>query len=702
MNYFKKFLMLFKVLSLLILISIDSSEIDFSSNIINIYDDHLISLEQACLLFPQTVSEIELKKQLSINSALKDLEIITKILPENRTFNNSIKAYDVAEERFNIILHSLNVLRLLHPSNEIRSAVQNSLIEMKSFYIDAFTNKHIYNVFREYEENRYKIENLNEEENYYFQQKLKLFNHEGLNLQEDKLKEIQILKKEITNLELEFQKNINNDKTFIKVDEDSLVGCDELFLKKLDKDSSQYYLKCDYSTANEVLNHCDNEKTRKEFFIAFNNRAYPANKEVFEKLIAKRDEFAKKLGFISYADFDLNDQMAQSTEIVYNFISDLQEKISRKTIDEFEDLKRYFSNEIFIKNNKIEQWNYNYLKTNYKQKRFQVNDREIDNYFPLENTIDKMLLIFQKFLNLEFKKVQLNNLWDEDIFAIEIYKKNDQNAFAYVFLDLFPRENKYPSACTIKIISALKCVDNKQQIPSVHFLIANFPKSINNHPSLLKLRDVQTLFHEFGHVMHAIFGQTELAGFSGTSVKSDFVEVPSMLFQEWLNDIEILQLISSHYITGKSIPENLINSIIELNKIEKRDFILLQGVLALTSLEYFDRRSRKDFDEIIQYYWNKYIPCVQFDSAIHYYASWSHLANYRYAAKYYSYLWSEVLAIDIFTTIKKNGLLNPEIGQKLIDTILSKGGSKDPNILLKDFLDREIDNKSIFKYIGVN
>lgn len=655
----------------------------------------LSSLDDICALFAKNVYDIKAKKNRAFVQAQKVLAAIEGVNSTDRTFDNTVRAFDKIEDQFEIVVGSLDVIQNLHPDDSMRTSAHHAVVEMKEFSIDAFFNKAVYKAFKAYKDNAYQTELLGDEERYYFQNKMQSFSRHGFDLPEEQFEELKRVKKEISQLELEFQKNINDDKSFIIASRDELSGCRDVFINQLKPDETGHYiLTCDGFTVHEILNYCTVAKTRKNLWEMFNNRAYPTNRAVLEALIAKRGELAEKLGFDSYTAFDLDDQMIETPDRAKDFVEDLHKKVSPKVELEFAQLCSDLPEGVLVEDGKLDLWNLGYASAYYKQKHFKLDEREIAQYFPLEATVEGLFSVYQKFLDLEFKKVSPDGVWD-DVFAVEICKRGNSQPLAYVFFDIYSRANKFPSACASKVVSA-----SKLQRPSAYFLIANFPKPSKSTPTLLRHDEVVTLFHEFGHVMHAILGQTEMAGFAGTAVKRDFVEVPSMLFEQWAWDAAILQMISSHYETKKPLPKTLIDQLVELKQFDSGNLIQQQCVLSLLSLDLFSGSLQRDLDGIFQDY-EKYFPHIRYNSAEHFYASWVHIAQSRYGAKYYGYLWSRMLAHDIFATIKKYGVLNPKMGKKLTDTILGKGGSKDPNMLLVDFLGREPNNKAFINDIGV-
>lgn len=651
-------------------------------------------------LFPKSVDDVNRRVDLALQEAKKELDKIIKLDDKSRSFNNTARALDRVENQFSVVSSGISVCEQVNPNKAIRDSCYQAAIKMSEFAVDAFLNVDLYKAFKSYIQGNAKKELLNDEEKYFLKEVMQEFIRSGLNLPEDELAQVKKLQKELSELSLSFNRNVALDNSFIEVGEDALKGVDPHFIKQLETTKVGKKVRCDYPTRSEVLKHCFIENTRQQLSLAFSNRAYPVNKKVLLQIISKRDELAKRLGFKSYTDFDLDNQMVKSTKIATNFIIDLAKKVEKKEQEEFERFCSDLPADVKLTNGKLDPWNVAYVKEYYKKKHFDLDDRQIAEYFTMEDTVDGIFEIYQEFLGLEFKLLKPKGLWHKDVTLIQILKKDSNIIQGYIFLDLYPRDNKYSHACMASVFPALKTED-EVAVPSVSVVIANFPKSTKERPSLLKHNDVITFFHEFGHAMHHLLGRTELVHFSGTETKSDFVEVPSQMFEEWMWDKKMLAKISKHYKTGDSLPENLIDKMIELKRFDSGGFVQIQCNYSLLSLAYFLPGAEKDVDKIMQDLHAQYIKNVRFEPKGHFYASFGHLVSGLYGAKYYSYMWAKVFALDLFDAIRKYGLLDHKIGQKLINKVLGKGGSVDPNVLLRDFLGREPNQDAFLKDIGI-
>jgi len=402
--------------------------------------------------------------------------------------------------------------------------------------------------------------------------------------------------------------------------------------------------------------------------------------------------------------------MAKNPEIAKTFLESLHEKASKKAQTEFKKLCCDLPESVELTilrqaplqklgtqqddRGKINAWDLNYVKNQFKKKHFNIDAQKIAEYFPAEKTIKKLLTIYGTFLNLKFEVSEIQNLWHEDTTLITVYNKSNNKLLGYLIVDMHPRKNKYGHACQMTIVPAIK-----EQGPCLAIVVANFPKSTATKPSLLQLKDVETFFHELGHALHAILGRTAIASFSGTHVKTDFVEIPSQMLEEWLSDKTILKKISSHYQTGEPLDDTTIENILKLKQFDSGDFLQRQCYLSILALEYFAPGADKNPKELRAHLINKMRPQIAYDENDNMYASFGHLSGY--GAKYYSYMWSKVYALDMFSKIKEYGLLNPEIGQRYVDEVLAKGGSVDPNILIKNFLERKPSQQAFLQDLGI-
>lgn len=651
-------------------------------------------------LFPQTVTEIETRTELLIERITKKITTLIAIPVKEKTFENTVRAFDeIVGGDFVQERDALGALSYVSTDAAVREASQKASIELGQFALKMFLhNIELYDTFKAYVEGNRKQEQLTQEQAYFVDEQMRSFKRSGLDLPKEQRDKIADIQNKLTQLTSDFDFAINGDKTKVNLTRDELVGVDEDLIATLPKnDDGTYAVGVDYPTYHAVVEHCTNGRTREKMFVAFRNRAYPQNIPVLEEIIAQRDELAHLLGFTSFAAYSLDDEMVRTVERAETFLDDLIAKAKIKETKEFQKLTQELPQGVVLSpQGKMYPWDKAFTRERYKEKHFKLDDRKVSEYFPTEKTLQGLLAIYEKFFSLEFKDVPVVGLWDPEVRMLHVVHKPSGAMLGYLLLDIYPRANKYSHACHMTIVPA----HNKEGAIPVSVVIANFPKATASKPALLKLADVRTFFHEFGHALHALFGRTEMKLFAGTNTKTDFVEMPSQMLEEWLWDKSIVKNLSSHYQTGEHMPDDMLHAIIELKNFSTGDTVLQQAFYALLSLEYYKEGKKKDTTQILHNLCARVLSNTECSQDDHMQAAFGHLTSY--GARYYGYMWSKVFALDLFEQIKQVGLLNPTIGTKYVDTVLSKGGSKDPNELLKDFLGREPNQEAFFKDLGLD
>ena len=655
----------------------------------------LKSSEDIKTIFPTSIKEINERVEVAKISILAQVKKIVE--EENKNWTTIAESLDNISDISDPIAVAIETIVYVHPNDELRAAAQAASIAFQKFCVENIgLNKELYNAFKEYAENIAPKENLTASQKYFIKETLKSFERSGLGLSDDKLAKVKQLMHDLSELSQQFEVNIATDNRTIKVKEEELEGLSEHFIKSLKKDENLFIIGVDYPTYTAIMEDCAITETRRKLYLEFVNRAYPKNKAVLEKIIAKRDEVAKLLGFESYSHLNLDSLMVKKPETAYEFLSELFIKAEPKAEEEREKwLSELPKSIILTPDGKLQPWDSAFLKTYYKKKHLSYDKNIISEYFPMESTVQKLLNIYEKFFDLKFKISPIKDLWHNDLQVIEVYKDNKK--IGYIVLDLYPRPNKYSHACQIGILPAV--TKNGTNCPALVVVVANFPKSSGDKPALLKFNDVNTFFHEFGHAIHSLLGRTELYSFAGTSVKRDFVEMPSQMLENWLKDKEVLKMVSSHYKTGQPLPYNLIEIMAELERFDSGNFITRQIGLALLSLDFYAEGQKKDLDHISRELADIVAPHIKRCPEEHFWASFGHLIGY--GAGYYGYLWSDVFSKDLFEQINQEGLLSPEAGKRYANAILVPGGSKHPEDLLHDYLGRKPSQDAYFRAKGL-
>jgi len=646
------------------------------------------------LLFPQTTKEIQSRVSYIKQDVLDRVQKITTLENSQRTFANTAQSLDEIGKHAQRITEPLQIIRFLSPEKELRDAAHRHILEL-SIFLQKHVAKNVdlYRAFKDYCDHNAPHETLDREQHYYLKETLSAFERNGLLLPENQLEMVRLLIKELDEQGLDFERAISDDNTRLVFAENELVGVPQPVLETLHRDDKDnFVITLNYPTVFAVLKHAHNENTRKTVLRAFENRAYPANYARLDHIIAKRDLLAHVLKFDSYAAYDLDNQMAKNPKTVLSFIQSLAEKAKQKGTQESQQL---LALRLTSETDKVNPWNLAYLKENYRSQNFDLDSKKLAEYFPATHVIEQILDLYSSFLNLRFEKLENIDLWHSSTQILKVY--TTKNTFCgYLILDLYPRENKFSHAAASPIVCGIKYNDIHE--PAVVVIMANMSPGTKDTPGLLTFDEVKTFFHEFGHAMHALLGATRMCTFSGLNTKTDFVEVPSQMFEEWIYSPEILKQIGKHYQTGESLPDTTIQQLQKLIRFDSGDFVLRQTALSTLSLELFTG-AHKNIQQLYKNYMQQARPYIAFDDNSHMPANFGHLVGYD--AKYYSYMWARVFALDILATIKAYGATNPAIGEQFAQKVLARGGSAEPIELLRDFLGREPNQQAFFEYYGL-
>lgn len=637
-------------------------------------------------LFPRTAREIERRVEDAVCSVERGVDALVNKQSHKRSYRDTVIAFDAINGLMAVVAEVLSVLHMTSPDEEIRNAARKGLLRIQEVQVDlVINNRAVYKALKDYAEGNAHTEWLTDERRYCLSEIIRDFERNGLNLPDDKLAEVKRLKKELAQVEVQFSENIDHDLRSCAFTREELAGLDEAFLEGLPTDSQgRYLVSTGVATYIPVINYCTVAATRETLWVERCKIAYPSNEAVLEQLIALRDKLARLLGFESYAALSLDSEMAKTPERATNFLEELRVKASTKVAGELRLLKQELPTGVALHDGLLNPWDLNFVKESYKKVHFALDNQLLREYFPVQRTFDELLSIYEHFLGLEFRQEAIDGLWHKDVKYCAVYTKNGQFV-GHLLLDLYPRDHKYTHFCMCQLVSGQKN-ERGETTPAVALVIANFPKPVGDRPGLMSLQDVETFFHEFGHAMHGLIGKAELASFSGTNVKRDFVETPSQMFEEWISNPTVLKRISSHYKTGEPLDDATIEKICAVKHFDTGLFVQRQAALSQLALELFGVGEKKDCKAIERRIRETFAFGVRHDGRDNFPASFGHLAGY--GARYYSYMWSKVFALDLFKAVKTEGLFDPEVGIRLGRTVLA-GGAQEPDLLMRQFLGRE-------------
>ena len=664
----------------------------------NIVTQGQVQLQQVTQLFPQTPTDIDKYLHYYESYVERRIAEVVKLAPHERTFDSVVRAYDDARETVSYLNTIMRLLSTVSEQPEMRAAAQRAWKRVGMKNIDWFFQEQWFEWFTQcWHQQR---DQLSTQERYYLKDFLRRFRDSGLHLPHEQQEQVRALMAEITELTIAFRTAISYDSSQLLVTAEELKGVSNHFKEGLQRDGDHYVLRCTYPASSVIMSSCAVSATRKKFYQAFNNRAYPKNMAILEQLIAKRQELARLVGYKTYADYSLAGEMLAEPQRVEQLLQTVIAKVKPFYEEQIKEISKDVPEDVRKnKDGKLEKWDQMYLLSQYKRRHLAQNNAKLSSYFPLPKVVDGMLTIFSRVFDISCKRVELQGLWTADALTIEVRDKTLSRVNGYIVIDAYPRPKKYPRAYHAAIVHSQRrkdCASGKvYEVPAVSVLVINLPKPCGNKPSLLRLHNVKTLFHEFGHAIHSLMGNTEMARHAGTSVSRDHSEMPSQLFESWAFHPTTIPMISGHYKTGEPLSQQDVESITKAHLGGAASWTLQRCWRALVSLRLYQG---DDLARCPQDLWEEIYTDVSYPEDTHFVASFQHLDGY--AARYYAYLWSKIVAVDFFDTIQRGDILDPAMGKRLVNSVLGRGGSADANELVYDFLGRAPKLDAFFAMMG--
>ncbi|WP_428046936.1 M3 family metallopeptidase [Candidatus Avelusimicrobium fimicolum] len=625
----------------------------------------------------------------------KDLAALIAIPQAERTFENTIMGYERAFDNYGNALGMSGFLSYVSTDKKFRDAANDLQMQISQYMVDVATRRDVYKAIREYTDTNPRLDPVQAK---LVKEMLIGFKNSGMDLNDADLEKFKALNKEKAEYIIKFDKNIQEYKDPLAVTQEQLQGLGEDYIQKLSKtDDGKYLVTLDYPDYVPFMQNADDEQARKELEFKFNRRGGQENVELLEKTLTLRREIARLLGYKNHAELRLEDRMAKNPKTVMAFLKDLQKKLKPLGKKEDKEMIAYKNSKTGKNSRTLYSWESGYWSNKFRKENLELDSEKIKEYFPSQVVIDGMLDLFGGVFGITFEPVDIP-VWHPDVKAFKIKDKASGELVAYFYMDLYPREGKYKHAACFGLVEGEEKQDGTYQIPFVA-IVANLNKPSGDTPSLLKHSEVETLFHEFGHVLHNALTKAKYSAFSGTSVSWDFVEAPSQMLERWAWDPQVLKKISKHYQTGEALPDDLIKRMIAAKNFGAGGMYLRQDFFAQYDMTLHTADTTPDTTKLY-FELTKKIRGLPLTKGTIPQASFGHIMG-GYDAGYYGYLWSEVIAEDFFGEFKKNGIFNPETGLKFRREILEKGGTLDEEKMVENFLGRPADNKPFLKSIGL-
>lgn len=511
------------------------------------------------------------------------------------------------------------------------------------------------------------------------------FEERGVALPADKRARAKAIFERLDKLSQDFARNVRDVGTQLAFSEAELEGlpANELAQRKRDAQGKLLF-GLDYPEAEAILSHVTVEPTRKAFWLAFNQRGGKTNLDLMQEAVTLRLELAQLMGKTNYADWVTERKMAGSAQAVNRFLDDVQgrvEALERKELDELRQEKVRLTGDA---NATLQRWDVSLMQERLKQSRYSVDQREVRAQFPTQPTIDWMLKVSADLYGLDFRANPKLPVWQSDVRGYDVYDRVSGKYLSSFYLDLFPRAGKYKHAAAFPV----RGVSTLAGRTPVSVLVTNFNREGFDQ------NELETLYHEFGHILHGVLSQTRYVLNAGTGVKRDFVEAPSQMYEEWSRRPETLALFAQVCPTCKPIDPQLIERMNASRAFGRGIQYARQRLYAAWDMALHTDRVVDPMQAWIAL--ESKTPLGHVEGSL-LPASFGHIMG-GYQAGYYGYMWSEVLALDMRSAFGKNAM-DTAVGSRYRKLILESGGQRAPAELVEAFLQRKPSPDAFFKEI---
>jgi len=599
-----------------------------------------------------------------------------------RTIDNTLQPLDDAYLELDAAAAIAGLVEQTHPDSALRASAEAASRRISAYFTELSLHRGLYDAISAMD-----LKGADDETRHYVTRMLRDYKLNGVDRDEATRQRVTALRKELVEIGQAFSKNIRADQRFVTVkDASELDGlpADYLARKKPGADGL-IKITVEYPDAFPVFDYAKSEDLRKRVYMEYVNRGYPKNMAVLDSMLSKRFQLARLLGFDTWADYITADKMVGSAKNASDFIDRVVEASGPGAQREYEQLLRRKQQDVPGATG-ITLWENLYWTAVVKKSEYDFDAQQLRPYFAYGKVKQGVFDITSKLFGVSYRKVENAPVWHP---SVECYELIENGAVVGRFyLDMHPRPNKYQHAAHFRIRSGVR----GKQIPE-SALVCNMPGGVAGDPGLMEQDQVETFFHEFGHLLHAMFaGHHRWVGVSGVRTERDFVEAPSQMLEEWLQEPYVLATFGKHHETGEAVPAELVRKMVRATEFGKALGVRRQMMLARTSLSYYDREpSRVNTTEIVRDLQNKYLP-YPFVDGTHFQCAFGHLDGY--SAVYYTYMWSLVIAKDLFSQFDRTDLFNPAMAAKYRATILAPGGSKPAAKLVEDFLGRPFNEEA--------
>ena len=658
----------------------------------------------------------------ALENAESALEGIRQLNPTDITFANTVKALEEASHELYYAWGLVTHLDAVCNSEALREAHNEMLPQVSSFGAKITLDPKLWLALQTFAESE-EATKLNPIDRRLLDETILDFREAGADLDDEKRKRLEEVSQELAQVTQKFSEQVldaTNDWQLVVREETKLKGLPSTAketarltaLEKLgeEKGKDAWVFTLHMPSMLPVLQYLDDEEIRQKVWAASDRLCVDepyANEPLIRQILALRQEKAEILGKDDFADVVLSRRMARDGAKADEFVTELGQKSTPYFQEENKELEEFKSQMTGESVDLLQPWEVGYWSEKLKKERYAFDDEDLRPYFPIQSVLEGMFELVSKVFGLRIEErptqfgekilrektgVLPRSVWHEEVRFYDLFDNQNDRLLGSFYADWHPRSSKRAGAW-MNFLKTGEPDENNDREPHLGLICGNLTAATESKPALLTHYEVETVFHEFGHLLHHLCGEVPHRSLNGVNVAWDFVELPSQIMENWCWERESLDLFARHHETGDTIPEELFDKMLRARNFMAGNTMMRQLAFAKLDLHIHRKLAKEEFDDLesnLQATLENYLPkrkSTPRTIALRF----SHLFSspVGYAAAYYSYKWAEVLDADAFTRFKKEGIMNGETGRAFRESILSKGNSEPPEKLFRDFMGRD-------------
>ena len=623
-----------------------------------------------------SAQEIEKAAKNALEEAKRRLDAIESVPVDKATPAAILEAWDAAATVVEDAFGPISLLNSVSPEKDVRDAGDVALVQESAFMTELFQREPFYQRVQA-------VKPASAAQLQLRKDLIESFEDSGVSLPQHKRQRFLEISERLTELGQEFGRNLRDNETRLTFTPAECQGLPQSYLDRVPRDAKgNILLTFDYPDYVPFMANAKSEEARKRYYIGYMNRGTARNLVLMDEIVALRREIADLYDLPSYAHYVTRRRMVENPDTVRRFLDDVRNVVTEaelRDLSQLAEIKAELTG-VAVEKASIARWDVSFYRERLRERRYAIDQEALRQYFPSGPTVEWMLDISSRLYSLRFERVDVP-VWHEDVIYLDVLDGQSGQFIGGIYLDLYPRDGKYKHAAAWPVRGVSRVWGRKP----VSALVTNFDRTGLTHD------EVETLLHEFGHVLHGVLSHTDYNQHSGTSVERDFVEAPSQMYEEWASRMESLSLIRDHCPSCPPIDPSLVERLVAAKKFGSGIDYGRQLLYAAYDMELSSEHPRP-----CQQLWIDmesatpmgHVPGTSFPG------TFEHIAS-GYAAGYYGYMWAKAIALDLVSVFGAD-LMNGEVGRRFREMILSRGSEEPARNLVERFLGRPVSTDAFF------